>query len=136
MGDADVEGVAGVGDLDGDGPDGEAVGGYEAVRGGYGEGGDGWSRIVVLGVIRVLGVGGGEKEAEVGGLEEVGGVKGVAGGEVGFGDDGHSESPGEAAGGIGGVGGPELDVVEAEDGEAIGPGIGSDEVGVADELEG
>ena len=56
----------------------------------------------------------------------------VSGGQVGLGDNGHAETPGETAGQIGGVGGPELDMVEPVDGETIGHWIGTEKVGEAD----
>lgn len=52
---------------------------------------------------------------------------GVTGGEVGAGDEGEAEGEGEAGGGGGGVSGPELDVVEGVDREAVRPGVRPDE---------
>lgn len=77
--------------------DPEAVGGGEGVAGGMGEGGDrGRTRGSDGGDCG--GVWGGEEEVEIAAAEEVGGVDGVAGGEVGFRNNGHAEAPGEAAG--------------------------------------
>ena len=59
----------------------------------------------------------------------------VSSGEVGLGNNGHAQTPGEAAGQIGGVGGPELDMVEPLDTETIGHGVGAQEVGEAHQLE-
>lgn len=41
---------------------------------------------------------GGEEKFEVAGTEEIGGVSIISGGEVGFGDDWHAETPREPAG--------------------------------------
>lgn len=69
------------------------------------------------------------------GAEEIGGVGGVSGGEVGFGDEGHTQTPGEAAGGVGGVSAPEFNVVKAVDAEVVGPGVGPDELLEAHQFE-
>ncbi|PON52065.1 hypothetical protein PanWU01x14_211800, partial [Parasponia andersonii] len=81
------------------------------------------------------GVRGGEEEEEVAGSEEVGGVDEVTGGEVGLGNEGHAEAPGEAAGRVGGVAAPELHVVETLHPEPVRPGVRTDEVGEAHQLE-
>lgn len=128
--DGDVEGGGGGGDADGDGTDCETVVGGEAEAEVTIEGGD-WRRIRIR--IRVW-ERGGEEEAEVVGADEMGGVEGVGGGETGKGGEWSAEREGEAAGSAGDVGAPELDVVEADDGETIGAGVDADEASEADEF--
>lgn len=82
-----------------------------------------------------LGVGGGEGEEEVVGLQDVAAVGLVACGLVGFGDEGHAEAPGEAAPCVGGVAAEEFDVVEAMHSEAVGVGVVAHEVLAAHERE-
>lgn len=77
------------------------VGGREAGNCGGGRSGD-------VGRVR-----GSEKELEVSGAEEIGGVDGVSSGEVRFGDKWHTETPREALGGVGGIATPEFYMVEA-----------------------
>ena len=132
--DAGAESGFRVGDFQGDGADAEAVFGSEGKAGGgveTGNGGGGGSG----------GAGGergrvrsGEEEGEVAGAEEVGGVDLVSGGEIRFCHNRHSKSPRESARGVGGIGAPELDVVEAVDLKAVRLRIGSDEVFETDEL--
>jgi len=59
----------------------------------------------------------------------------ISSGQVGFCNDWHSESPGEAGGGVGGVGAPELDVVETVHLETVRFRVCSDEVFETNELE-
>ncbi|KAF7833487.1 hypothetical protein G2W53_015820 [Senna tora] len=135
--DAGVEGEFRVLDLDGDGADAEAVGGGEGEAGAAVEGGDGGGGVggEILGGGDGGGVRGGEEEAEVAGAEEVGGVGEVAGGEVRFSNNRHSETPREATSRIGSVRTPEFHMVEALHGEAVGFGVCTDEVVESDELE-
>ena len=59
----------------------------------------------------------------------------VAGGKVGFSKKLHAETPGETTSRVGGIGAPEFYVVETFDVEAVGFGIGPDEVRETDQLE-
>lgn len=137
---ADVEGLGGVAHLESHGAHPEAMRGREAAAGCVVERGDrgrGGIRVCGgrIGGGEGGGIGGGEEELELAGAEEVGGVVEVSGGEVGFEGYGHAEAPGEATGGVGGVGAPELDVVEPADGEAVGFWVRPDEVVEAHQLE-
>lgn len=137
VGDADAEGFGSVSDLDGDGSDRKSVVDGEATGTVGVEGGDGGGGGRVSGGVSGgrPAIGGGEEEAEGSGPEEVGGEEGITGGEIGACGEGHPEAEGEAAGRVGGVGGPEFDVVEAKNGEAVAAGVGPDEAGEAHQLE-
>jgi len=126
-GDAGAERLGGVGDTDRDGAHREAVVGGEAARGVRGEGrqhGGGRRGVVVVGAAVLRRVRGGEEERERSRAraQQVGGVRGVPRGEVGVRGQWHPEREGEAAGSGGGVGAPELDVVEVHHMEAVGAG--------------
>lgn len=95
MFDALVEGKFGIFDFDGDRSDCEAVGGGERAAEGVVEGGDGGGGCCGGDRRRVRG---GEEKFEVAGTEEIGGVSIISGGEVGFGDDRHAETPRKPAG--------------------------------------
>lgn len=56
---------------------------------------------------------GSEEELEIYSAEKIGGVNRVSGGEVRFSDKGHTETPREALGGVGGIATPEFYMVEA-----------------------
>ncbi|XP_068336456.1 uncharacterized protein [Pyrus communis] len=123
VGDTGCEGGYGVLDLDLDGADAKAVGGGEGAGGGVVEGRDrgrGSGPGLVGGSGQGGGVRGGEEENEVAGAEELPWACPV---------------PRRIGGRLGGVGAPELDVVEPVDFEAVGPGVGPYEVGEANEVE-
>lgn len=134
VGHAGGESHLGVLHLHGDGAYPKAVGEGEFAAGVVGEGwygGDGRR----FGGRDGGGVGCSEEEAEVAGAAEVGRMDGVTGGEVGLGHEGHAKAPGEAAGGVGGVGAPELHVVEPDHPEPVGSRVDPDEVLEPDKLE-
>lgn len=113
------------------------MGGRKGAANAVVEGGDGSSglRREVLGLSNGRGIRCGEEEVEVARTEEIRSVGHIAGGKIRFCEQSHAETPRETTGGVGGIGAPELYVVETFDVETVGFGISPDEVGESDKVE-